>query len=187
MFTRFEEGLGSANLSLASFTIGNLSAPKCFDLCFNYSVSLPGIQFLFYIVSSSSLGTSSSSNGPNEFIGENDESTPGASMEKLNSSCRTVNFSDSGIYRLLLVAEKVRITNDPAFAFLDSFTISETLCRSRGKSEMSANECYDPWPDKKYIPNMYEQRKGEKKLTINFLCCLIHYLTAESVIIGVFD
>lgn len=167
MFARFEEGLSSANLSLASFTFRHLTAPVCFDVCYYYSVSSPSIQILFSVVSSSS----NSSNESDKFSGDEDgiRSSPAASVENLNSSCVIVNFSGSGIYRLIMVAEKVRLTNAPAFAFLNSLTINEIICRPRERKEQSLNQTwYNPMPAKEYISYIYKRRAGEKYFAVKF-------------------
>jgi hypothetical protein len=188
MIVQFENGLQSATLQLASIVVRNSSNAALVRLQLTYVISSPSIRLRMIVIPPGHHShkhrqhrRDDNHNQKSEtlFDSSNTASTARASYNK-RVACGTFRASTAGVYRAILIAEKIRFTNDPVFAYFSVFTVSDEPC-SMGADEIKSSqlptEGYLPsaLPMTHYIPAIYKQHAGRDS-RLYWQICFSNYI-----------
>ena len=125
MIVQFERGLQSATLQLASVERHNSSQVGLVTLKLSYFISAPSIRLQMAVIPPGHEGN----NGyqPSQILFDSDH-TANEERENYNLACGTFTTSHLGVYRVVLIAEKIRFTFSPAYVEFSKFVVSNEAC-----------------------------------------------------------
>jgi hypothetical protein len=163
MAAQFEQGIGSADLLLGSFTVAKSSGEVKFTVNYSYLISLPSVRVLFSVVPLHRLAASRDRDDDSLHGVELAGDTEAFKVRKETYGCITVTAFSPGSYGLIMTADKIRSTRGSAYAILKSvrFCRSQCLTPIGDESKEHRLQLPNPLPVKRYISTIYEQLIGE--------------------------